>query len=86
MMQVIVQPKANGGGIEFRYPDKKGFIVVNESNGHWYMQYHAACGYLTSYVHQAAHCPPYTEDGLSMPKYVNRLIKAGNNLIDSLTN
>lgn len=62
----------------------KAYVTVNLAyNGYLFLQYHAACGYLTSYIHEDEK-RSWTEDGLKMPAYVKPLLKKANKIIDSM--
>lgn len=67
-------------GIDFKRTNnkQKAYIKLAQTlAGHSYMQFHAACGLLTSYIHfneQGA----YTEDGLKIPAYCKPLIESAN--------
>lgn len=81
---MIVIDNGENLGIDFKdsNANKKAFVRVNKTNnGSWYMQYHDARGYKTSYIHEVANGKYVTEDGLKMPRYIHMLINIANNFI-----
>ena len=69
--------------IKHSNPKYKAFVTVNLAySGYLFMQYHAACGYLTSYIHEDEK-GIRNEDGLFMPHYIETLVKIVKETIDS---
>ena len=86
-MNIIVHPISHGGAIEFHSanPKQKAWIKLQKTNaGHYYLQFHAACGLLTSYIHQVSCGVWCNENGLFIPKYALKLIESANKYLNSL--
>jgi hypothetical protein len=85
---LVIHPKAYGGQLEFRSLNKrnKAFVVVGNTNGHYWLQFHDAKGYMTSYIHEVSKNNFVNECGLYMPKYIYPLIETAISYINKFYN
>ena len=85
-INLIVHPIATGESIEFRStnPKQKAWVKLGQNNGHYWLQFHTACGNLSSYIHQVSCGVWVNENGLFMPKYAYELINTANNYLTKM--
>ena len=84
-MKVIDHGQGNGIDFKDSSDKRKGFVRINKTNnGVWYLQYHDAKGYMTSYLHEVSRGVWVNENGLYMPEYIYPLINVASNFIYKL--
>jgi hypothetical protein len=82
---LIVHPIATGVIIEVRSTNarNKAWVKIGSNNGHYWMQFNDAKGYVASFIHEVSANNFVNEMGLFMPNYIYPMIQYANNIINS---